>query len=48
MADCSYIEKTQNVIITGAKGISQARAQVTGFSALIDKFEKKISVLGRK
>lgn len=27
--------------------IAQARAQVTGFSALIDKFEKKLSVLGR-
>jgi hypothetical protein len=27
--------------------IAQARAQVTGFSELIDKFEKKLSVLGR-
>jgi site-specific recombinase XerD len=27
--------------------IAQARAQVTGFAELIDKFEKKLSVLGR-
>jgi integrase/recombinase XerD len=27
--------------------IAQARAQVIGFSELIDKFEKKLSVLGR-
>lgn len=27
--------------------IAQARAQVTGFSELLDKFEKKLSILGR-
>jgi hypothetical protein len=27
--------------------IAQARVQVTGFAELIDKFEKKLSILGR-